>query len=129
MDELRRAAVGTVLHLRDDTLRLYGLFDDSGETYLYPLIQALKSRWIQVDAQGHPFVSVSDLPPLAQELWGAFWRAYEPETRPHGEARDIERHFQCLYHTTPIDLQENAEDLMYFLERGYRIEQLLTRPR
>ncbi len=113
----------------DDALRLYNLFDDSGETHLYPLIQALRSRWIQMDAQGHPFVSVSDLPHLAQELWDAFWRAYEPETRPHGEARDIERHFQRLYHTTPIDLQDNAEDLEYFLERGFRIEQLLTQPR
>jgi hypothetical protein len=113
----------------DDTLRLYNLFDDSGETHLYPLIQALKSRWIQVDAQGHPFVSVSDLPPQAQELSSAFWRAHQPATKPQGEAREIEKHFQRLYHTTPLDLQENAEDLVYFLESGFRIEQLLTQPR
>ena len=113
----------------DDTLRLHNLCDDSGETHLYPLIQALKSRWIQVEAQGHPFVSVSDLPPQAQELWTAFWRVHQPETRLHGEAREIERHFQRLYHTTPMDLQENAEDLVYFLERGYCIEQLLTQSR
>jgi hypothetical protein len=113
----------------DDSLRLYNLFDDSGETHLYPLIQALKSRWIQVDAQGHPFVRVSDLPSRAQELWAAFWRVHEPDTRPHGEAREIERQFQRLFHTTPIDLQENAEDLVYFMERGFCMEQLLTQSR
>ncbi len=110
----------------DDTLHLYNLFDDSAETHLYPLIQALKNRWIQVDTQSHPFVSVSDLPPEAQELWAAFWRVHEPGTRPRGQAREIERQFQRLFHTTPLDLQENAEDLVYFLEGGFRIEQLLT---
>jgi len=109
----------------DDTLRLHNLFDDSVGTHLYPLIQALKSRWIQVDAQGHSFVSVSDLPPEAQELWAAFWCVHEPGIRPRGQAREIEKQFQRLFHTTPLDLQENAEDLVYFLESGFRIEQLL----
>jgi hypothetical protein len=74
-------------------------------------------------------VSVSDLPPEAQELWGAFWRVHEPETRPHSQAREIQRQFRRLFHTTPLDLQENAEDLVYFMERGFRIEQLLTQSR
>ena len=89
------------------------------------LAHCFESRCIQVDAQGQPFVSVSDLPAEAQELWDAFWRVHEPEARPRGQAREIERQFRRLFHTTPLDLQENAEDLVYFFERGYRIEQLL----
>ena len=110
----------------DDTIALHYLFDDSDETHLYPLMRALKSAWIQVDARGCPFVSVSDLPSAAQELWHAFWRAFDRnDPRPVGAAREIERQFMQLTGTTPIDLQDNAEDLQYFLEAGYRIEQLL----
>ena len=110
----------------DDTITLHYLFDDSDETHLYPLMQALKSTWIQVDARGCPFVSVSDLPSAAQELWCAFWRAFDRnDPRPLGAAREIEQQFMRLTGTTPIDLQDNAEDLQYFLGAGYRIEQLL----
>ena len=69
--------------------------------------------------------AASDLPPEAQELWAAFWCVHEPGTRPCRQAREIEKQFQRLFHTTPLDLQENAEDLVYFLESGFRIEQLL----
>jgi hypothetical protein len=111
----------------DDTLAFHYLFDDSNETHLYPLVRALKSRWIQVNARGKPFVSVRDLSPAAQELWYGFWSAFDPNSkRPHGAAREIEKQFMRLTGTTPIDLQDNAEDLQYFIERGYRIETLLT---
>lgn len=109
----------------DDTIRLHYLFDDSSETHLYPVVRALKENWIQLDAHGKPFVSIADLPPAAQGLWHAFWRAFDPnDKRPRGPAREIEKQFMRLTGTTPIDLQDNAEDLQYFLERGYRIEQL-----
>ena len=49
----------------DDSVRFHYLHDDSPETHLYPLIRALKEKWIQIDAQGMPFVSVSDLRPAA----------------------------------------------------------------
>jgi hypothetical protein len=113
----------------DDTIIFYKLFDDSGELHLYPGIQALKSRWIQFDAQGRPFISVADLPREAQELWNAFWRVFDAKGgRPLGAAREIEEQFRRLTHTTPIDLQDDAKDLVYFLERGYHVEQMLTQP-
>ena len=109
----------------DDTVTFHYLFDDSGETHLYPVVRALKSKWIQVDAHGCPFVSVGDLPSVAQELWYAFWRAFDrKDSRPLGAAHEIEQQFMRLTGTTPIDLQDNAEDLQYFLGAGYCIEQL-----
>ncbi len=73
-----------------DTLQFRFIYDDSGKTHLYPVIAALKNRWIQIDPRGKPYVSVSDLPARAQELWHAFWRVNGDNTiyrRPRGEAR------------------------------------------
>jgi hypothetical protein len=109
----------------DDAITSHYLFDDSRETHPYALIRALQERWIQIDARGQPFVSLTDLPRAAQDLWHAFWRAYNPDDRrPRGFARHIEKQFMQMTGTTPIDLQDNAEELLYFLERGYRVEQL-----
>ena len=109
----------------DDTVAFHYLFDDSGETHLYPFVRAIKDKWIQIDCQGQPFVSVDDLPPAAIPVWRAFWSAYDPNVlRPHGAARDLEQQFRRLTGTTPIDLTENADEFLYYLERGYRAEQL-----
>ncbi len=114
----------------DDTLTWHYLLDDPGEPHPYPLVKALKRGWIQLDGQGRPFVNVNALDPAALELWHAFWKGYDArDARPRGNAREIEKQFFKLTGTTPIDLYENAEELGYFLERGYRIEQLLTRLR
>jgi hypothetical protein len=111
----------------DDTLRFHYLFDDSNETHLYPVVRALKDGWIQVDAQGKPFVSVRDLPAAAQELWHAFWQEFGPNDgrRPQGAAREIEKRFMHLTGTTPIDLQDNADDLQWFFVAGYKLEQII----
>ncbi len=112
-----------------DTLQFRFIYDDSGKTHLYPVIAALKNRWIQIDTRGKPYVSVNDLPPRAQELWHAFWRVNGDNTiyrRPRGEARAIEQAFMKITDTTPIDLADNADDLQYFLGAGYRIEDLMT---
>lgn len=112
----------------DDTITFHYLFDDSNETHLYPLVRALKEKWIRMGMQSQPCVSVVDLPPAAQELWAKFWQVFDPnDTRPRGTAREIEKQFQKLTGTTPIDLTENVEELKYFLEGGYRIEQILLR--
>ncbi|MDE3089642.1 MAG: hypothetical protein KGJ80_09725, partial [Chloroflexota bacterium] len=106
------------------------IFDDSGKTHLYPVIAALKNRWIQIDALGKPYVSVSDLPPRAQELWHAFWRVNGDNTlyrRPRGEARQIELEFLRVTDTTPIDLDDNAFDFQFYLESSHRIEDLMTK--
>ncbi len=110
----------------DDTIQLHYLVDDPGTPHLYPLLHALKQRWIQIDAGGRPFVSVRDLPQEAQELWETFWRLFGPaERKPHGEAKRVENRFFRLTGTTPIDLNDNVEELTSFLERGYRLEQIL----
>ncbi len=112
----------------DASVTFHYLNEDSGRAHLYPVLNALKEKWIQVDAEGVPFVSVSDLPPRAQELWHEFWRVHTPGQLPaRGAAREIEKQFFEMTGTTPIDLQDNAEDLQYFLQNGYRVEQLLTR--
>ncbi len=112
----------------DDTWRFHNLFDDSGETHLYPVVRALKERWIRVDEAGKPYVSVADLPREAQTLWREFWREFGPNDgrRAQGAARTIEKRFMRLTGTTPIDLDDNAFDLQFFLAAGYRIEQLVT---
>ena len=114
----------------DDTITFHYLFDDSHESHLYPLIQALKAGWIELDAGGNPFVNVENLSTPAREQWGSFFKTYgsaDRRKRPHGEAREIEERFQKLTGTTPIDLLENADELQHFLERGYKLNQLLTR--
>ncbi len=109
----------------DDTVRFHYLFDDSSEMHLYPVVRALREKWIQIDAAGKPFVSVNNLPPAAQELWHAFWTAFEPPVQPpRGEARAIEKAFMRLTGTTPIDLRDNADDFQYYLGAGYRVEQI-----
>jgi hypothetical protein len=112
----------------NDTRRFHYLSNDPGEPHFYPLIRALKESWIRFDAQGKPYVSLADLPARARELWDAFWREFGPDSgpRPRGKAHEIEMEFMRLTGTTPIDLDDNAFDLQFYLAAGYRIEQLLT---
>ena len=113
----------------DDTWRFHYLNDDSTATHLYPTIRALKEKWIEVDAQGKPFVHSGNLPRDAQALWHAFWKLHgdnQTYRRPRGEETEIEKRFMRLTGTTPIDLDDNAFDLQFFLSAGYRIEQLLV---
>lgn len=113
----------------DDRVRFHYLHDPSDKTHLYPLVRALKEKWIELDADGKPRVNIQNLSPAAQKAWYAFWQAFDPPTRPpRGAAREIQEEFRRLTGTTPIDLQDNAEDFVYFLESGYRIEQLVTQP-
>ncbi len=113
----------------DDTVRFHYLFDDSDETHLYPLVRAVKGKWIQSDAAGKAFVSVSDLPPAAQDLWRAFWREYDiaSEQHPHGAAREIQAEFMRLTGTTPIDLRVQADEFANFLANGQHVQRLLTK--
>jgi hypothetical protein len=112
----------------DDTRWFHNFFDDPGEPHLYPLVRALKENWIRIDAQGKPFVSLGDLPAAARDLWAAFRREFGPDSgpRPRGRAHEIEKEFMGLTGTTPIDLEDNAFDLQFFLAAGYRVDQLLT---
>ncbi len=113
----------------DDTWRFHYLNDDSAATHLYPVIRALKEKWIEIDAQGKPFVNANNLPRDAQALWRAFWQLHGDDPtyrRPRGEAAEIEKAFMMLTGTTPIDLDDNAFDLQFFLAAGYRVEQIVT---
>lgn len=103
-------------------------FDDPGQPHLYPAVRALRENWIRLDAAGEPFASLDDLPPGAREEWDAFWQAFDPDRdgpRPQGKAKEIEKRFFRLTGTTPIDLDDNAFDLQFFLAAGYRIDRLL----
>lgn len=119
--------------LVDDTWTFYRMtppygeqYRDASETHLYTSIAALKNKWIE--PRPRPFVNVNHLPPRAQTLWHEFWETFEPAGHlPRGRAAELEGEFFKLTGTTPIDLQFNAEELGYFLDKGYRIEQLLTR--
>lgn len=111
----------------DDAVRFHYLFDDSNEIHLYPLVRALKERWIELDGAGKPHVNVRHLPPDAQPLWDSFWRAFDPPVRPpRGQARAIQEKFFHLTGTTQIDLQDYADDFPLYLDAGFRIEQLVT---
>jgi hypothetical protein len=112
----------------DDTRRFHNFFDDHGEPHLYPLIRALKENWIRIDAQGKPSVNLAGLPAAARDLWAAFWLEFDPNSgpRPRGKAHEIEKEFMRLTGTTPIDLEDNAFDLQFYLAAGYRVDQLLT---
>lgn len=121
-------------------------YRDASETHSYMLIEALKRGWIQIQTPSvsgahatsetavpktlgvsRVFVNVNHLPPPAQTLWHEFWEAFDPVGHlPRGRAAELEGEFFKITGTTPIDLNFNAEELGYFLERGYRVEQLLT---
>jgi len=114
----------------DESVPFHYFFDGPGDPHSYPLVRALKENWIRVDAAGEPSVSVDDLPPGAREAREAFWRTYDPERdgpRPRGKATEIEQAFFRLTGTTPIDLDDNAFDLRFFLAAGYRLDQLVKR--
>lgn len=108
-------------------------YRDASETHGYMLIDALKRKWIEVQTfevseTSKVFVNINHLPPRAQNLWHEFWQAFDPAGHlPRGRAAALEGEFFKLTGTTPIDLNFNAEELGYFLEKGYRVEQLLTR--
>lgn len=113
----------------DDTREFHYFSNDPGRPHHYPLIRALEEDWIRFDAQGKPFVSLGDLPRPARLLYDAFYKEWKPEEgpRPRGRAHEIEMEFMKLTGTTPIDLDDNAFDLQFYLAAGYRIDQLLTR--
>jgi len=112
----------------DDTVAFHYLFDDTQPAHLYPLIGAIKERWIEVGTDRKPIVNDNNFDPKMRELWINFWQEYGTQTgRPDGRAREIEKDFQKLSRTTPIDLVENAGELESFLLRGYDIRSLLTR--
>ena len=113
-----------------DELRLFHYFTgDTGRPHLYPVVRALRENWVRIDARGNPHVSLDDLPSAARVAWRMFWKAYGPADgpRPRGKAHELELEFFRLTGTTPIDLDDNAFDLQFYLAAGYRIEQLLTR--
>lgn len=112
----------------DDSVLFHYFSDDPGRPHLYPMVRALKDRWVRLDAAGKPHVSLDDLPPGARDSWDTFWKTYDPERdgpRPRGRAREIEQAFFKLTGTTPIDLDDVAFDLQFYLAAGYRIEQLI----
>ncbi len=110
----------------DASVMFHYLRDDPGKPHLYPLVRALKENWIRVNEQNQGFVSVRDLPRAAQALWAMFWREHsDASKRPSGFATEIESDFFRLTGTTPIDLQDHADDLQWFLAAGYRVEQLI----
>lgn len=115
----------------DANVPFHYFFDDPGEPHLYPAVRALRDHWIRIDAAGEPFVSLGDLPPGAREEWDAFWNAYGSKDgpRPSGPAREIEKRFFRLTGTTPIDLDDNAFDLQFYLAAGHRIDRLLGETR
>ena len=110
----------------DDAVPFHYFSGDPGRSHLYPAVRALRENWIRLDAAGMPFVSLGDLPARARREWDAFWKAYGPEDgpRPRGNARRIEQAFFRLTGTTPIDLEDNAFDLRFYLAAGYRLDQL-----
>jgi hypothetical protein len=113
-----------------DESRLFHYFSgDPGRPHLYPAVRALRENWVRVDAEGKPYVSLDDLPAAARVAWRAFWKVYGPADgpRPRGKARELELEFFRLTGTTPIDLDDNAFDLQFYLAAGYRIDQLLNR--
>jgi hypothetical protein len=113
----------------DDTALFHYFAGDPGRPHLYPAVRALAENWIRLDPQGKPRVSLDDLPPGAREVWDGFWKAYGPGDgpRPRGRAHEIELEFFRLTGTTPIDLDDNAFDLQFYLSAGYGIDRLLTR--
>jgi hypothetical protein len=114
----------------DAGVTFHYFFDDPGTPHLYPAVRALKENWIRIGPAGRPFVSLEDLPPEAKREWDAFWAAYGPADgpRPRGRAKEIEQAFFRLTGTTPIDLDDNAFDLQFYLTAGYRIGLLLNEP-
>jgi hypothetical protein len=113
----------------DDTVTFHYFFDDPGRPHIYPAVRALAENWVRISARGKPRVSPADLPAAARKAWDAFWKAYGPKDglRPRGRAREIEQEFFRLTGTTPIDLEDIAFDLQFYLAAGYRVDQLLTR--
>ena len=113
----------------DDSWRFHFFSDAEGApAHLYPVVRALEAGWIRVDGE-RPVVCPEALPVAARALWDEFWRVFGPndERRPRGPARALEEEFARLTGTTPIDLDDNASDLQFFLEAGYRVAQLVTR--
>jgi hypothetical protein len=111
----------------DDSVTFHYFFNDPGRPHLYPAVRALKEHWVRLDPSGKPYVSLDDLPPGAKQEWDAFWAVYGPKDgpRPRGRAREIEQAFFRLTGTTPIDLDDNAFDLQFFLAAGYKVDQLI----
>ena len=120
--------------LVDDTWTFYQMTPPYGaqyrraqETHLYMSIAALKNGWIET----MPRVRVNEkkLPHAAQIIWHEFWKTFDPKGHlPRGRAAELEGEFYQLTGMTPIDLNFNAEEIGYFLDKGYRVEQLLTLP-
>ena len=113
----------------DDSVAFHYFFDDPGRPHLYPMVRALKENWVRLDTAGKPYVSLDDLPPGAKREWDVFWGVYGPKDgpRPRGKAKEIEQAFFSLTGTTPIDLDDIAFDLQFFLAAGYKIDQLIRR--
>jgi hypothetical protein len=111
----------------DDSVDFHYFFDGPGDPHLYPLVRALKEGWIRLDAAGKPFVRLDGLPPGARPEWDDFWKTFGPADgpRPRGRAKEIEQAFFRLTGTTPIDLDDNAFDLQFYLAAGFRLGQLV----
>jgi hypothetical protein len=91
------------------------------------MIRALRHKWIERHPNGTPYVNATHLPPHAQTLWHQFWETYDPAgILPHGRAAELDQEFFKVTGTTPLDLEGMAEELVTFLAKGYRVEQLLT---
>ncbi len=110
----------------DDAVRLHYIFDDTDQTHVYPMIRALKERWIQMDAERRASLDLERLPSPARELYQRFWEEFDRSSvRARGEAHDLEMRFFALTGTTPLDLEETLDEVRNFLEHGYSVEQIV----
>src|SRR6266853_1297676 len=83
----------------DNSIVFHYLFDDSGKTHHYPLVEALLNGWISVDGHDKPEVRVERLPAEARRVWDAFFNEFgssNTRIRPRGEAKNLEQQFQKL---------------------------------
>jgi hypothetical protein len=111
----------------DDTWRFHYFTDgDLDPPHLYPVAHALGAGWIRVDGK-RGMVCPEAFPPAARAVWDEFWRVFGPNDgrRARGPALALEAEFARLTGTTPIDLEDNAFDLQFFLGAGHQIAEIV----
>lgn len=114
-------------HYIDQSVRFHPIFGSEEEPKYYPLVEALRNKWLVVGKRNRSEVAPENFPEQAQPLWNKYLDLMIQEPVDRAKIRRLAARFLKITGITPLALDEGIDDFQFYLREGYRPEELLTK--
>lgn len=116
-------------HYIDQSVHFHPIFGTEKEPSYYPLVEALRNKWIVIGKRKRSEIAPENFPKQARPLWDKYLELKEENT--FGDYDDdinrLSSQFVRLTGVTPLALEDQASDFQFFLREGYQPEELLIK--